>query len=103
MDKFKETNSMLKRYETDTSYLARVAKDYLGCLWSQEHKPIRVLTGGITHELRHNWGVNNIITDITGNSDKKDRSDNRHHLLDAIVIGCADQSAIQKTTYTQQK
>ena len=96
MDKFKETNSMLKRYETDTSYLARVAKDYLGCLWSQEHKPIRVLTGGITHELRRNWGVNNIITDITGNSDKKDRSDNRHHLLDAIVIGCADQSAIQK-------
>lgn len=67
---------------TDTRYISRVANDYLKQLGADTN----VCKGQTTAWLRHQWGLNNLI----GESDKKERSDHRHHAIDAVVIASID-------------
>ncbi|GAB4264456.1 MAG: type II CRISPR RNA-guided endonuclease Cas9 [Methylomicrobium sp.] len=66
----------------DTRYLSRVALTYLKPLGAD----ISVSKGQTTAWVRHQWGLNNLL----GDSDEKDRSDHRHHAIDALVIACID-------------
>ncbi|MCH9852088.1 MAG: type II CRISPR RNA-guided endonuclease Cas9 [Alphaproteobacteria bacterium] len=175
MEYFKDKELFQTRFETDTQYLAKVAHNYLGCLLDYQ-KDIICLTGGITSDLRHHWGLNNLLQELEDttlsdkgklqlettkqedffkwlkenqkaqqklliekadtleentlrvaqfisnidvqnlidtprdewqkeleilytdfhNKNRKDRSDSRHHLIDAIVIACTNRSEVQR-------
>lgn len=66
----------------DTRYISRVALDYLKQLGAD----VSVSKGITTAWVRHQWGLNNLL----GDSGEKDRSDHRHHAIDALVVGCVD-------------
>ena len=67
---------------TDTRYISKEALNYLKSLGSD----VSTTKGFLVSWMRHLWGLNSVI----GEHDKKERSDHRHHTIDAIVVGCID-------------
>ena len=67
---------------TDTRYISREAGSYLKTLGVQVTFPKAAFTGW----LRHQWGLNSLI----GTTNEKERTDHRHHAIDATVIACVD-------------
>jgi CRISPR-associated endonuclease Csn1 len=69
--------------------MTRVAREYLESVCA----PNKILAspGQLTAMLRGKWGLNSIL----GDSNLKDRSDHRHHAIDAFVIGCTDRATLQ--------
>lgn len=87
-DRFFTPNSELQKRDfissqlNDTRYISREAQTYLkelGC-------DISVSKGTTTAWMRHIWGLNDLI----GETGKKERTDHRHHAIDAVVIACVD-------------
>ncbi|QMU56110.1 MAG: type II CRISPR RNA-guided endonuclease Cas9 [Candidatus Mycalebacterium zealandia] len=73
---------------TDARYIAKETGKYmrtLGC-------DVTFTKGGITSWLRHQWGLNKILSE-TG---EKNRADHRHHAIDATVIALTNRSLYQK-------
>lgn len=97
------------RFKSDTSYITKAAQEYLACLYPQKinHKglPVTTLQGGITAVLRNAWNLQSIThelgnlhilkDDTQGLDTKKNRMDNRHHALDALVIAYCTRSYVQ--------
>ena len=82
--RFYQTESDLKKRDfietqlNDTRYISRLAKDYvrqLGC-------DVSVTNGFVVSEIRYQWGFDDLIGEIN----TKDRTDHRHHAIDAVVI-----------------
>ena len=72
----------------DTRYISRLAQDYmhqLGC-------NVNVTKGFVVSQIRHQWGFNSLI----GETDKKERTDHRHHAIDAVVIASTSRSLYQQ-------
>ena len=94
------SKSILSRMIKDTQYLSRAASEYLDCLYPNDGKNhIRVSPGKLTSMLRYNWGLENIIQsaeNINENNIKKDRTDHRHHAIDAFVVACTTTSTLNK-------
>ncbi len=70
----------ISRELNDTRYITREVVRYLrklGCI-------VKGTKGKITSELRHSWGLNNIL-DFNGTG-IKNREDHRHHAIDAAVV-----------------
>ena len=84
------------RQLTDTGYAARQAVGFLKMLFPDlgQAGEVRVatLSGRVTSRLRHNWGLNNILSD----SGKKTRDDHRHHAIDALVAALAHPGYTQR-------
>jgi len=84
------------RQLTDTGYAARQAVGFLKMLFPDlgQAGEVRVatLSGRVTSRLRHNWGLNNILSD-TG---EKTRADHRHHAIDALVVALAHPGYTQR-------
>jgi CRISPR-associated endonuclease Csn1 len=76
----------------DTRYICCVAKSYLAELGAE----ISVSKGITTAWLRHQWGLNSLI----GETDKKERTDHRHHAIDAVVIAYVDRRLYQNLVNT---
>jgi CRISPR-associated endonuclease Csn1 len=74
------------RLLNDTRYMSREVHKYL----KQISDAVVVVTGSLTADLRHHWGLNSILSE----DDKKDRSDHRHHAIDALVVALTDRSAV---------
>ncbi len=73
---------------SDTRYISKLAIEYikqLGC-------EVTTSKGVTTAWLRHQWGLNSLI----GETDKKERTDHRHHAIDAAVVACVDRSLYKK-------
>ncbi len=68
----------------DTRYISKVAQGYLAQLGAD----ITTCKGATTSWVRHQWGLNNLI----GKENQKDRSDHRHHAIDAAAIACIDRA-----------
>ena len=71
----------------DTRYIAKLALEYvkqLGC-------DVSVTKGYVVSQIRRQWGLNNLI----GETDKKERTDHRHHAIDAAVIAATSRSLYQ--------
>ena len=66
----------------DTRYISRAANDYLATLGCD----VSVSKGVTTSWLRYQWDLNRLL----GDRDVKERTDHRHHLIDAAVIACVD-------------
>lgn len=84
------------RHLSDTRFIARAVADYLALLYggrADDSGSLRVETptGGLTAWLRTGWGVDRLL----GDSPEKNRSDHRHHAIDAIVIALSDARAVQ--------
>lgn len=86
----------IARQLTDTAYMARLARTYLMSLalsGSDGAHPERVVAmpGRLTGLLRSKWGLNSLLSD-TG---EKERSDHRHHAIDAVVIALSDRKTLK--------
>ena len=82
-----ENEDLIARQLTDTQYMTRVAKKYMAHIVPQQKGEDRVygIPGQLTSLLRAKWGLNNVLDDSL---DEKDRSNHRHHAIDAFVVGC---------------
>lgn len=72
----------------DTRYISKLALAYLkelGC-------DVSVTKGYVVSQVRHQWGLNDLI----GETNKKDRTDHRHHTIDAAVIAATSRSLYKK-------
>ena len=105
-EEFLEKKPMSKRFETDNSYISKIAAKYLSCLFGGSSK-IFCVKGFLTAQLRIAWETATIMIPLAksiildklnkdkdlyyaNNSLKKIRIDNRHHALDAIIIAYAN-------------
>jgi len=85
-----ELNQFINRQLTDTAYITSAVVDYVKCLGVD----VLGAKGLLTHELRHQWGLNDILRN--DGLDLKNRDDHRHHAVDAIVIALTDRSRLQQ-------
>ena len=85
-------DGFLNRQLPDTGYISREAKKYLEQLSGVE---VDVTKGGATSRLRSLWELNDALGGPPG---EKNRSDHRHHALDAAVIAVTDRSVYQGLT-----
>ncbi len=71
----------------DTRYICREALEYLKKLGSD----VSVVKGRLVSWLRHQWNLNSLI----GETSTKERTDHRHHAIDAAIIACLDRRLYQ--------
>lgn len=88
--RFEKDHDFLARQLTDTAYMSRISKRYLGSLDGVEE--VITLPGRLTAMVRGKWRLNGILSD----DNRKSREDHRHHAVDAAVIGLMDRSLLQK-------
>ncbi len=98
MERFEGENSFLDRALVDTQYLSRLARNYLDCLYT-EGGHVWTVNGRLTEMLRRHWGLNFKFNDnekalSTGNA--KNRSDHRHHAIDAAVVAATDRGIVKR-------
>lgn len=100
LDKFLENRDFLDRQLNDTAYLSRIAREYLECLFPDDrHNHAWVTPGRLTALLRGKWGLNRILSD----ADRKERTDHRHHAIDAAVIAVTDRWLLKAVADAAQR
>lgn len=100
--RFKQTevsDDFVAKQLNDTRYNARLAAEYVSCLYPPgerggEINRVLMPTGVLTSRLRGVWKLNQILSP----SDEKERGDNRHHAIDAVVIALTSQRLIQRAS-----
>ena len=93
------------RVLNDTRYISRLACDYLGTLYGGQidrtdaesdsdvgTRRIFVCTGQATAWVRREWDLNKILND----GDEKERTDHRHHAVDAAAIVYCSPEIVRK-------
>ncbi|WP_461247486.1 type II CRISPR RNA-guided endonuclease Cas9, partial [Treponema sp. R6D11] len=91
MKRFNEREGFIERQIMDTHYISKASKDYLSVICDKDK--IWVSTGKLTAILRALWGFNTLLN--RGHDTWfKNRSDHRHHALDAMVIGLCNRHLI---------
>ena len=101
MERFEGENDFSARALKDTQYLSRIARAYLDALYDggDGKSHVWVVPGKLTETLRRHWGLNGItaLTDRDKQTVKsKNRTDHRHHAIDAAVIAATDRGLIQQ-------
>ena len=99
MDKWKDEEKFLDRALVDTQYLSRIAYAYLNTLYDARDgkRQVWVVPGRLTEMLRRHWGLNSLLSPAPGQSEhQKNRTDHRHHAIDAAVIAATDQALIKR-------
>lgn len=117
MEKYEDQDAFAQRYKTDTSYIAKTAKQYLQCVFPhlRSKNGVEAINGFITDELRKRWGVMDLVQLVAHQQDPdlveapptkeeraeglkkgKNRDDHRHHLLDAAITACTPRNVVQK-------
>lgn len=104
-----DTDDFIARQLTDTGYLSRMAVRYLNCLYTpaeRRRNPVQGRKGQLTAELRHQWGLDRVLSDLADSpawaadadlpAGQKNRADHRHHAIDAICIGLTDRRRMQQ-------
>lgn len=88
---FAERNGdFIQRQLNDTRYISREAVGYLQYVCNK----VGVANGSVTSLLRWQWGLDSLLS--VDNQAKKNRSDHRHHAIDAICIAFTSQSLLQQ-------
>lgn len=90
MQRYLRDKDFLARHLTDTAYLARIAREYLGQVCHADR--IWAVPGTLTALLRGKWGLNGILS----SSNLKNRADHRHHAIDAFVVACTDRALLKR-------
>lgn len=89
MEQFGDENKVLDRMLNDTRYMSRVAAEYMQYVCGKQVVPV---TGKLTEVLRRHWGLNTLL----GEKDSKERTDHRHHAIDAFVIAMTDRAMVKR-------
>lgn len=96
MERFEGENDFLDRALVDTQYLARISRTYLDTLFT-EGGHVWVVPGRLTEMLRRHWGLNSLLSDKDRGAVKaKNRTDHRHHAIDAAVVAGTDRSLLNR-------
>ena len=96
MERFEGENDFLDRALVDTQYLARISRTYLDTLFT-EGGHVWVVPGRLTEMLRRHWGLNSLLSDAKHGAVKaKNRTDHRHHAIDAAVVAATDRSLLNR-------
>ncbi|MDC7222292.1 MAG: type II CRISPR RNA-guided endonuclease Cas9, partial [Spirochaetales bacterium] len=93
MEEFNRESGFIDRQLTDNAYLSRKSKEYLSSICP--FNKIWTIKGGQTATMRSQWGLNTLLSSSKSNY-FKNRSDHRHHSLDALVIALTDRGMIKK-------
>lgn len=88
-----ERGDFLARHMTDSAYLARLARLYLRSICHPDQ--VWCVPGQLTGLLRSKLGLHSEAVLGKGRAGK-DRTDHRHHAIDAVVIGLIDRSLLQR-------
>ncbi len=98
MERFEGENDFSERALKDTQYLSRIARAYLDALYDGgDHKRhVYAVPGRMTEMLRRHWGLNSLLPDKDGAVKAKNRTDHRHHAIDAAVVAATDHSLINR-------
>lgn len=87
----------------DTRYIVKVTQNYLKNICED----IVTIKGGVTHKLRRNWGLNAILNETRSDTDplkdEKNRDDNRHHAVDAIVIAVTNYQHLNELSTSEER
>ena len=94
----KEAEELIERYYglAITSWVARLARD-IACVWfgwqpgaEGESRKMHTVSGSLVAKVRRKYGLNKalnpFLADEEAKKDKKNRGDDRHHALDAMVM-----------------
>ncbi|ETD86393.1 type II CRISPR RNA-guided endonuclease Cas9 [Rhodobacter capsulatus] len=96
MRRFEDEGDFLDRALVDTQYLARISRSYLDTLFT-EGGHVWVVPGRLTEMLRRHWGLNALLSDAEqGAAKAKNRTDHRHHAIDAAVVAATDRSLLNR-------
>lgn len=96
MERFEGENDFLDRALVDTQYLARISRTYLDTLYTKGGH-VWVVPGRLTEMLRRHWGLNSLLSDAErGAINAKNRTDHRHHAIDAAVVAATDRSLLNR-------
>ena len=96
MERFEGENEFLDRALVDTQHLSSIARTYLDALYT-EGGHVWVVPGRLTEMLRRHWGLNSLLPDHNkGTAKAKNRTDHRHHAIDAAVIAATDRGLVQR-------
>jgi CRISPR-associated protein Cas9/Csn1, subtype II/NMEMI len=96
MERFEGESDFLDRALVDTQYLAKISRAYLDTLYT-EGGHVWVVPGRMTEMLRRHWGLNSLLSDKDRGAVKaKNRTDHRHHAIDAAVVAATDRSLINR-------
>lgn len=105
-------DDFIARQLNDTRYIARLAAEYLRCLFDADHHVLG-LKGQLTAELRHQWGLDTVLAELPDSpawheqaklrDGEKNRADHRHHAIDAIVIALTDRKRLQELSGIRQR
>lgn len=91
----KDGRDFLDRQLMETSWLGRLAKQYLEAVC--DPNAVWVVTGQHTALIRGKWGLNTLLPDHNF-TDAKNRADHRHHAIDALVVAVTERSLLQRIT-----
>ncbi len=89
-----EGGDFLDRQLHDTAYIARETKAIMETICTN----VIITKGTATADLRHLWGLNDILASQEISNDStavKNRDDHRHHAIDAIVIALTSRRTLQ--------
>jgi CRISPR-associated endonuclease Csn1 len=90
---FQSDGDFLARHLTDTAFLGRVAREYLTAICPSNR--VWGIPGRLTALLRSRWGLNALISD----TNQKNRSDQRHHTIDAAVVAVTDRGLLARISH----
>jgi CRISPR-associated endonuclease Csn1 len=108
-----ELESFIARQLTDTGYIVRATGEYLRCLFDQDHHVLG-LKGQLTAELRWQWGLDTILEELPDSPawrengkelrpGEKNRSDHRHHAIDAVVVALTNRSRLHQLSESMKR
>ncbi len=83
----------LARHLTDSAYIARLMRPYLRKVC--DDRKLWFVPGRLTALLRQNLGLNSASLLGKGGA-RKERTDHRHHAIDALTVGLIDRSLLQR-------
>lgn len=97
MERFSEANSFLDRALNDTSYISRLAREYIACICPPQD--VIAIPGRLTGLIRGKLGFSKILSSDA----MKNRDDHRHHAIDALVVALTDRSLLQRLAKENSK
>ena len=105
MKRFEDEQDFSSRALKDTQYFSRIARTCLDALYDggDGKSHVWVVPGRLTEMLRRHWGLNSLLPDRDGAVKAKNRSDHRHHAVDAAVVAATDRSLIKRISEMAQR
>lgn len=104
-------DDFIARQLTATGYIASATLEYLKCLFDREHAVLG-LKGELTAELRHQWGLDDVLSSMPDSPawqeesklrpSEKNRADHRHHAIDAIIVALTNRSRLQQLSHIRK-